>query len=262
VRVIEQLAGPERGQIDDVARLVRDVLPGAALGTYLFGSAVTTGLRADSDLDILVLASRRTTLPERRRLIRELLGISRSRGDTTGKRHLEVTIVSRPDIRPWRYPPRMDFQYGDWWRTEFESGQTEPWVSPNPDLAIVLTSARADGLALFGPPIEHILDVVPAADLRRASIDVIPELLANLEDDVRNVLLTLARIWFTVETGTLTSKDSAAAWAISRLPEGRGDAIRTARDGYLGEARVGWDVEAIESARADATAIHEAIRAV
>ncbi|MFL5722586.1 MAG: aminoglycoside adenylyltransferase family protein [Chloroflexota bacterium] len=261
--MIDGLRATERGQIDRVVHLVRDVLGDAVLGVYLFGSAVSSsGLRDDSDLDILVVASRPTTSAERRRLIDELLGISRSRDDTIEKRHLEVTIVSEPDVRPWRYPPPMDFQYGDWWRTEFASGERAPWKSPNADLAIVLTSARADGVALFGPPIKGLLDVVPVADLRRASIEVIPELLANLDDDVRNVLLTLARIWFTVETGTLTSKDSAAAWAISRLPDGRGDALRRARDGYIGQARDVWDADAIASARGDAAAIREVIVAV
>jgi predicted nucleotidyltransferase len=252
----------ERAQVDAVVDLVRDVLGDAALGGYLFGSAVTSGLRAESDLDILVVANRRTTSPERRRLIDGLLRISRSRGDTTRKRHLEVTVVSEPDISPWRYPPPMDLQYGDWWRTEFESGVAQPWTSPNPDLAIVLTSARADAVALFGPPIEALLDVVPVADLRRASVEVIPELLANLDDDVRNVLLTLARIWFTVETGTLTSKDSAATWAISRLPDGRGSALRQARAGYVGEAVDRWDGEARAAARADASAMQVAITGV
>jgi predicted nucleotidyltransferase len=260
--VIERLPEVEQGQIDRVFHLIRDVLGDAALGGYLFGSAVTSGLRADSDLDILVVASRRTTLAERRRLIDELLSISRSRGDTTGKRHLEVTIVSQEDIRPWRYPPPMDFQYGDWWRSEFESGDSEPWTSPNPDFAVVLASARADGVALFGPPIERLLDVVPVGDIRRASIEVIPELLANLDTDVRNVLLTLARVWFTVETGTLASKDAAAAWALSRLPTERGDALRQARAGYLAEALDAWDAGAISSARADASAICDAISAV
>lgn len=260
--MIDDLPETEQGQIEAVVGLVRDVLPDAVLGAYLFGSSVTSGLRADSDLDILVVSSRRTTEAERRSLIAELLRISRSRDDTTGKRHLEVTIVSQPDIRPWRYPPPMDFQYGDWWRTEFEAGRNEPWNSPNEDLAVVLTSARADGLALFGPPIDRLIDAVPADDLRRASIDVIPDLLEDLDGDVRNVLLTLARVWFTVETGTLASKDVAAAWAIPRLPDGRGAALRLARAGYRGETQDVWDDEAMARSRADAAAMHEAISAI
>ena len=218
---IDRLPETERGQLDACVRLFREVLGDAALGAYLFGSAVTSGLRADSDLDILVVSDRRTTEVERRSLIE---GCCRCRvaGDTTGRRHLEVTVVAQADIRPWRYPPPMELQYGDWWRDEFESGDLAPWTSPNPDLAVLLTAARADGVTLFGPPIESLIDAVPRADLDRASLDVIPALMADLDDDVRNVLLTLARVWFTLETGAIASKDVAADWAIDRLlPRGQ-----------------------------------------
>jgi streptomycin 3"-adenylyltransferase len=257
--VIDQLPATERGQIDDVVRLARDVLGDDALGAYMFGSSVTSGLRADSDLDILLVSSRRTSESERRSLIDGLLGISRSRGDTTGRRHLEVTVVVRSDVSPWRYPPPMEFQYGDWWRDEFESGDVHPWTRPNPDLAVLLTAARADAVAIFGPPIDRLVDAVPRADLDHALLDVIPGLMEDLEGDVRNVLLTLARVWFTLETGTIASKDVAADWAITRLPAGRGDAIRLARAGYLGEAQDRWERDEMAAAQADAATIREAI---
>jgi len=251
----------ERGQLDAVVRLFGEVMGDAALGAYLFGSAVTSGLRHDSDLDILVVSSRRTTDLERRALIDGLLPNSRSRGDTTGKRHLEVTVVARPDIQPWHYPPPMELQYGDWWRREFESGR-EPWSSPNPDLAVLLTAARTDGVPLFGPPIVDLVEPVPSDDLGRAMRDVIPDLMADFDGDVRNVLLTLARVWFTLETDAIAAKDVAADWALARLPAGRGDALRRARAGYLGEAEDSWDAEAMVAARADADAIRTAIAAM
>ena len=258
---MNRLSETEQGQLDAVVRLVRHVLGDAAVGAYLFGSAVTSGLRRDSDLDVLVASSRRTTEAERRALVDGLLPISKSSGDETGRRHLEVTVVARPDIQPWRYPPPMELQYGDWWRREFESGE-EPWSSPNPDLAVLLTAARADGVALFGPPIHDLIDPVPRDDLGRATRDVIPDLMADLEGDVRNVLLTLARVWFTLDTGVIASKDVAAEWAIARLPNGRGDALRRARAGYLGEADDPWDAGAMVTARADAAAIRASIDAM
>ena len=175
------------------------------------------------------------------------MGFCRSPGpaaDTTGKRHLEVTVVAQPDIQPWHYPPPMELQYGEWWRREFEAGE-EPWSSPNPDLAVLLTAARADGVPLFGPPIAELVEPVPRDDLARAMIDVIPDLMADLEGDVRNVLLTMARVWFTLDTGEIAAKDVAADWAIARLPEGRGDALRQARAGYLGDLDDSWDDEAM-----------------
>jgi predicted nucleotidyltransferase len=252
----------ERDQLDAVVRLVRDVLGDAAVGGYLFGSAVESGLRGDSDLDILVVSSRGTTDGERRALIDGLLPISRSRGDESGKRHLEVTVVAAPDIQPWHYPPPMELQYGDWWRREFESGEYQPWTSPNPDLAVVLTAARANGVALFGPPIVTLVPPIPHGDLERALRDVIPDLMADLEGDVRNVLLTLARVWFTLETGRIVSKDIASAWALDRLTDGRGEALRRARAAYLGEQVDAWDDPAMAEARADAAAIRTAIEAM
>jgi predicted nucleotidyltransferase len=257
---MEGLSDTERGQLGAVVRLVRDLPGDAAIGAYLTGSAVTSGLRPDSDLDILVVSSRRTTAVERRTLIDGLLLTSRSRGDTTGKRNLEVTVVVQADIRPWCYPPPMELQYGDWWRTEFETSDREPWTSPNPDLTVLLTAARARSLPLFGPPIDDLIEPVPREDLGRAMRDVVPGLMAELEDDVRNVLLTLARVWFTVQTGEIAAKEVAAAWAMARLPGERGEGLRRARAGYLGGSEDSWDDEAMAAARADAAAIAMAIR--
>ena len=135
------------GQVDAVVSLAHEVLGSTVVGCYLFGSAVRGGLRPDSDLDVLVVVDRGTTADERRALIGGLLGRSRSQAHRE-RRHLEVTVVVLPEIRPWHYPPPMELQYGDWWRTEFEAGDLAPWTSPNPDLAVVLTtgSRRQPGL--------------------------------------------------------------------------------------------------------------------
>ena len=47
--------------------------------------------------------------------------------------------------------------------------------------------------------------------------DEIPELLPGLEeDDTRNSLLTVARIWYTLETGTVAAKEGRSASRASR----------------------------------------------
>ena len=38
----------------------------------------------------------------------------------------QVTVVVRSEVRPWRYPPRMDFQYGEWLRSDLEIGNLDP----------------------------------------------------------------------------------------------------------------------------------------
>ncbi len=74
--LMHRLPGTEGAQLDAVIGLVRDALADAPVGAYLFGSSVTSGLRAASDLDILIVSSRPTSDAERRRLIDGLLAIS------------------------------------------------------------------------------------------------------------------------------------------------------------------------------------------
>ena len=227
-------------QADGVMAAVREVLGDAVLGGYLFGSAVAAGLRPTSDIDVLVVSARPGSDDAKRRLIGRILPIS-GRGDPSGAaRSVELTIVVQRDVVPWRYPPRLEFQYGDWWRSEFEAGAIAPWESPNPDVALLVEQVLGASEPLFGPPATELLDPVPPADVRRAMLDGIPGLLADLVGDERNVLLTFARIWATLETGRIWPKDQAADWVLARLPAGRGDVLAHASAIYLGEAAEDW----------------------
>ena len=220
--------------------LVGDVLRDDVLGTYLHGSAVFGGLQPRSDLDMVAVTRRPTTAEERRELIERLMRIS-GVGDPAGaSRSIELTIVVQTDVRPWRYPPPLDFMYGDWWRPEFESGDSAPWQSPNPDLAITLSQVLAADRPLTGPHPADLLDPVPAEDVRRAMLDGIPGLLADLADDTANVVLTMARIWVTLATGEIVPKDAAADWAMAHLPEVHRPVLVRARAVYLGEAEDRW----------------------
>lgn len=102
-----------------------------------------------------------------------------------------------------------------------------------PDLALVITMALAGDRPLTGPRSAEVLAPVPHGDLVRASVAGIPELLAELEEDTRNVLLTLARIWTTLATGEIKTKDAAAAWALAQLPPRHRPVLEHARNLYL-----------------------------
>jgi streptomycin 3"-adenylyltransferase len=108
-------------QTDQIASLVRDVLGPDAIGGYLHGSAVLEVLQPRSDIDVLVV-SRARRRPQKAHSRRSSLPISGD-GDESGRsRSVELTIGVESDIRPWRYPPRLDFLCGDWLRGEFERG--------------------------------------------------------------------------------------------------------------------------------------------
>jgi streptomycin 3"-adenylyltransferase len=228
-------------QLDEVLTLVGEVLGPDVVGAYLHGSSVLGGLRPRSDLDILVVSRRPTTRDEKRRLVDRLLIVSRA-NPPGPRRPVELTIVVQSQIRPWRYPPRFDFQYGDWMRQEFEHGNLEPWPSAtNPDLASLITMVLLGNRPLLGPPAAEVLDPVPRGDYLRATVGDIDKLLEDLDWDTRNVILTLARIWSTVATDFIRSKDAAASWALSYLPQEHRLVVARARAIYLGEEDERWD---------------------
>ncbi len=232
----------DQQQLDRALALVREVLGSDAVAAYLFGSAIFGGLRPESDLDVLGVSRRPTTRPEKQRLVQDLLAVSGRRTPEGMWRRIELTIVVERDVRPWRYPPSFDFQYGDWLRREFESGNVEPWPTKvNPDLATLITMVVLANTPLLGRPPAEVFDPVPRRDLLHAMAGDLDRLRGDIDSDTRNVILTLARIWSTVETGVIRSKDAAADWALDRLPEAHRPVLARARAIYVGDRAEGWD---------------------
>ena len=217
------------------------------------------GLRPTSDLDVLVVVDRPTTEEQRRTLVERLLEISGRRAPRGPARPIELNIVLASEMRPWRHPPQVELLYGEWERDRYVAGFV-PAPRPMADFAPVIVVAQAHGVPIFGPPPRDVLAPVAPADLRRGILEGLPFLLGDLPTDTRNVLLTLARGWFTLATGEIVPKDVAAAWAAERLPEGHGAVMKRAREMYL----EGWDEEdwgeRLPAARALADALVDQIR--
>jgi predicted nucleotidyltransferase len=222
-------------QVDEIVRLIRHVLGDDAIGAYLHGSAVLGELRPRSDTDVLVVAGRGMTHEQRRDLVDGLLVISGKRARAGPARPVELAVVIQADVRPWRYPPRCEFLYGEWLREGFERGELPAPSGSSPDLAPLIAMVLLGNRPLFGPPPAEVLDRVPHVDLIRAITAGIPDLLEDLPSDTRNVVLTLARIWMTAATGAIRSKDVAADWALTRLPEEHRAVLARARAIYVGE---------------------------
>jgi predicted nucleotidyltransferase len=240
---------------------VRDVLGESAVGAYLHGSAVLGGMRPTSDLDVLVVVDQPTTEEQRRAIVKRLLKISGRRARRGPARPVELNIVLASEMRPWRHPPSVELLYGEWERDRYEAGFV-PAPRPMADFAPVIVVAQARGVPIFGPRPGDVLARVPPADLRRAILEGLPYLRSELGTDTRNVLLTLARGWFTVATGEIVPKDVAAAWAAERLAGEPRDVMNRAREMYL----EGWDEDdwgvQLPAARALADALVDEIRSV
>lgn len=223
-------------QLSRACAVIEQHLASTLLAVHLYGSALDGGLKPLSDIDALVAVAARPNEAVRQALMRDLLPLSASPGQRQDLRALEVTVVVLNEIVPWRYPAMRELQFGEWLRQDILAGSFEPAVI-DPDLTILLTKVRQKSIALIGPAAEELFDPVPERDLLRALADTLklwnsPPDWAN---DERNIVLTLARMWFSAATGKIAPKDVAADWAIERLPVGFQSILVEARQAYLGQ---------------------------
>lgn len=235
-----QTALNQTEQIQAALEILHRTLGDALIGAYLHGSAVTGGLQLQSDIDLLAVVESELTESQRSDLLTGLLCLSgRHPAAPEGPRCLEVVIFCRSDLARGDYPARAEFVYGEWLRDSFEAGE-KPMPERNPEYSLVVAQAYQESVPLLGPPRNELLTEVSLEYVRQAMRDGLPDLLNGLRGDERNVLLTLARMWHTANTGKFVTKDTAASWAIPRLSGQYATTLDYARRAYIGEITDDW----------------------
>lgn len=221
-------------QLSAVRGVLQSRLADHLCAIHLFGSTVDGGLKPHSDIDLMVSVTQPLTEQTRCELMQALLRHSAWPGTSATLRALEVTVVALGEVVPWRYPARREMQFGEWLREDILSGRFEPPMFDH-DLAILLTKLRNHSTPLLGPPAPELFDSVPASDLRQALKDTCYQwnTAEDWSGDERNVILALARIWYTSCTGDIASKEAAAAWAMERLPTAHRAVMQQARNAYV-----------------------------
>ena len=68
---------------------------------------------------------------------------------------LELTVVARSEVVPWRYPARRELQFGEWLRHDILSGTFEPAVLDH-DLAIFADQGEATQPCASRPIRSHV----------------------------------------------------------------------------------------------------------
>lgn len=228
-------------QLKDSVELLKMILGFDLLGVYLYGSSLVGGLQKYSDIDLFAVINRATTSEEKPKLIAKLLQISGVYMKSS-KRPLEITLVEKRMINPWQYPPHFDFQYGEYLRDSFEKGIIEPWENYEmPDLAVLVSQVLLRSETLCGLKPNQLLVEVPYHDFMKALLHDVNRLTTDLEHDTRNVLLTFARIWSTLETDTIRPKPAAADWVMNHLPKKYQPVIKRAKSICIGKENEHWD---------------------
>jgi predicted nucleotidyltransferase len=239
-RKVPALSASQTDQVQRTISALRKTLGPALRAVFLHGSAVTTGLRPESDIDLLAMIDRPLSDQERRALLADLLQLSPALpGAADDPRRLEVMIFRTSPRGLQDYPAEVEFIYGEWLRKDFEAGSL-PMPGRNAENTLILAQAGRNAEVLFGEATGQLPEI-PAEDIRTALGDALPQLIEGLRGDERNVLLTLARIWWTASSGAFVSKDAAAAWAAPLLPPLERHCLDLARGAYLGLVVDIWD---------------------
>ncbi len=107
----------DRQQIDQAlaaTETIRSILREALLAVYLHGSAVSGGLRPQSDVDLLAIVDCPVADEQRRDLLAALLRISGRHPRAVGTpRCIELMVFLRADIATPNFPVRAEFIYAN-----------------------------------------------------------------------------------------------------------------------------------------------------
>lgn len=213
-------------------------LSGSLVGVYLHGSLATGCFNPKrSDIDLLVVISRPLTSLERREFAELILELSRQPSP------VEVSIIRRYDMVPWKYPTPFDFHYSECWResrsNDLIDGSWKTWESRplvDEDLAAHIAVMNHRGVALYGPPIPEVFPKVPKQDyLASVLSDVLSPKYGLTGEKIQypvNAILNACRTLAYLRTGNVLSKDEGGNWALDALPEQFSNVIIVALDSY------------------------------
>jgi predicted nucleotidyltransferase len=204
-----------REQLRRLTSGLESILAADLVGVYLHGSLAFGCFNPQrSDVDVLAVTER-PVADEKRQTLADL--ILASSGPKAHARHppypLEISLLTQDHLRPWRYPTRFDFHYGESHRARFEAGETRPLSPADHDLAAHITVLREVGVALTGRPVLEVFPVVPRADY----VDSLLRDLAwsRTERLTLYTVLSASRVWATFVEDKVHSKLSGGLWALA-----------------------------------------------
>ena len=234
--MIKSVPNEIKKQVSQAYSVIEQHLASTLQAIYLYGSALDGGLKPYSDIDLLVTVSARPNKAIKQGLLLDLLTVSAPPGKDKTIRALEVTVIVHNEVVPWRYPAIRELQFGEWLRKDLLANIFEPALL-DIDLAILLTQVRQHSITLVGPEAENLFEPVPEHDFFKALADSLNQWNSpsDWKGDERNIILTLARIWYSAATGKVAPKDIAAGWVLERLPIEYQSILHEAQQAYLGQ---------------------------
>ncbi len=218
--------------LDELLRSAQGLLGDEFTGMYLDGSLVNGDFDQDSDIDFVVVTE--NEISEDVFVALREMHARLSALDTIWAIQLEGSYISRRALR------RYDSQHTLYPNIERGQGERLKLTQHGQPWDVHRWVLREKGLALAGPDPCTLIDPVQADQLRAAMAPALSGWAASLLADPSQIthrgyqsyiVLTLCRILYTLYTGTVGSKRTAAAWAGKTLGEEWRPLIEDAWDG-------------------------------
>src|SRR5687768_6354086 len=220
---------------------VSEILQDHFVGMYLFGSLANGDFDQHSDVDVLFVTKdeiKADIFSSLQAMHAQLACI-----DSLWSTQLEVSYIPQKALR--RFDPADSFHP----HLDRGGGETLHWMAHESNWIIQRHSLRERGIILAGPAPRSLIDPISASDLRQAVVNVLPLWATPILEDplpIRNrgyqsyVVLSLCRMLYTLQCGTIVSKRAAADWAQDSLSKQWTPLIARA---WLGRQTPGSDAE-------------------
>lgn len=201
--------------LDQLSAGLRAILRQRLVGVYLYGSLITGDFDSGiSDIDLVVVMT--GELDEARfKALHQLHQHVVERYPDWDDR-LELAYISSAALRSFR---QQSSTIGI-----ISPGEPFHLLRAGADWLISWYALREDGVSLVGPPIQSLIDDIPASDY----LEAVGEHIRNYRDSVKKphnksalsyIVLTVARGIYTLSHRRATSKIKAAHWAKRRYPQ-------------------------------------------
>jgi predicted nucleotidyltransferase len=205
--------------LQELLESVQTILGSHFVGAYLFGSLTSGDFDQHSDIDVVVATD--DELPDDLFLALKAMHARIAAFDSWWATQLEVSYIPRRALR--RHDPAGAVHP----HIDRGKGESLRMMWHDSDWVIQRYTLRERGITLTGPPPQTLIDPISANDLRRAMLAILRWPAEILDDPTQikkrgyqsYIVLTMCRMLYTLQYGTVASKPVAAHWAQEKLDQ-------------------------------------------
>ena len=198
----------------------REILQEHFVGMYLFGSLANGDFDEHSDIDVLIVTD--IEIPDNIFSALKEMHEQITKLDSPWAIQLEVSYIPQNALR--RYNPADNLHP----HMDRGNGEMLHMMTHASDWIIQRHLLRENGIVINGPDLKTLINPVSPNEIRQAIVDVLPLWVNPILEEPSQiksrgyqsfVVLSLCRMLYTLQYGTIVSKRVAAQWGRDTLGE-------------------------------------------